>query len=34
MQIKTGYDADGIPADEKAYHALPTCCKLGGHDHQ
>jgi len=31
---KTGYDADGIPADEKAYHALPTCCKLGGHDHQ
>jgi len=30
----TGYDADGIPADPKAYDKLPDCCKKGGHDHE
>ncbi len=24
---KTGYDADEIPADEKAYSKLPPCCQ-------
>jgi copper chaperone CopZ len=29
---KTGYDADEVPADPKAYAALPRCCqKDGGH---
>jgi copper chaperone CopZ len=27
----TGYDADTVGANEKAYGALPTCCKKGGH---
>lgn len=27
-----GYDADDVPADVKAYEALPPCCKKGGHD--
>lgn len=26
-----GYDADSTAADSKAYEALPTCCKKGGH---
>lgn len=26
-----GYDADSVPADKKAYEALPGCCKKGGH---
>ena len=26
---KIGYDADSIPADEKAYAKLPACCKKG-----
>lgn len=25
--IKTGYDADSLKADEKAYNSLPDCCK-------
>jgi copper chaperone CopZ len=24
---KTGYDADSIPGDQKAYSRLPECCK-------
>ena len=24
---KVGYDADDVPADEKAYKKLPACCK-------
>lgn len=28
---KTGYDADDIPAQTKAYKKLPKCCKKGGH---
>ncbi len=28
---KVGYDADDVPADEKAYNNLPECCKKGGH---
>jgi periplasmic mercuric ion binding protein len=27
----TGYDADTVSANEKAYSTLPTCCKKGGH---
>lgn len=27
---KTGYDADELSADEKAYNSLPDCCKKGG----
>lgn len=27
---KTGYDANGIEADKKAYENLPDCCKKGG----
>ncbi len=27
---KAGYDADGSPADKKAYAALPACCKKNG----
>jgi copper chaperone CopZ len=26
-----GYDADDMPADPRAYHRLPACCKKGGH---
>jgi periplasmic mercuric ion binding protein len=29
--IKTGYDADELPADPKGYNKLPSCCKKGGH---
>ena len=29
---KTGYDADEMPANEKAYNKLPKCCKKGGHE--
>lgn len=28
---KVGYDADELPANEKAYEQLPDCCKKGGH---
>lgn len=28
---KTGYDADSVKADPKAYKMLPPCCKVGGH---
>jgi len=28
---KIGYDADGLPANEKAYNKLPACCQKGGH---
>jgi mercuric ion binding protein len=29
---KAGYDADDMPADERAYMHLPACCKKdGGH---
>ena len=27
---KTGYNADSIKADKKAYDRLPLCCKLPG----
>ncbi len=27
---KVGYDADEVPANEKAYQKLPKCCKKGG----
>lgn len=27
-----GYDADNVPAQEKAYDKLPKCCKKGGMD--
>jgi copper chaperone CopZ len=34
---KTGYDADDVRKDEKAYNKIPECCKLPGesanHDH-
>ncbi|MDF1673518.1 MAG: heavy metal-associated domain-containing protein [Vicingaceae bacterium] len=30
---KTGYDADKIKAEEKAYNNLPDCCKKGGMEH-
>ncbi|MCS7018286.1 MAG: heavy metal-associated domain-containing protein [Cytophagales bacterium] len=26
-----GYDADNVPANEKAYKKLPDCCKKNGH---
>lgn len=29
---RIGYDADGIPADLRAYKRLPGCCQKGGHD--
>lgn len=29
---KTGYDADDVPANKKAYNKLPKCCKKDGHD--
>jgi len=28
---KTGYDADSLSADTKAYEDLPECCKKGAH---
>jgi len=28
----TGYDADDVAADPKAYAKLPACCQKGGHD--
>ena len=30
---KVGYDADDLPADQKAYNALPDCCKKGNDPH-
>lgn len=27
-----GYDADEMPANEKAYNKLPKCCQKGGHE--
>lgn len=27
----TGYDADDMPANNKAYEKLPECCKKGAH---
>lgn len=30
--VKVGYDADTMPADEKAYNKLPKCCQKGGHE--
>lgn len=30
---KTGYDADEMPANKKAYDALPECCKKGNKPH-
>ncbi len=32
--VKTGYDADELPADAKGYEKLPSCCKKGGMGHQ
>ena len=29
---KVGYDADNIPANERAYKKLPKCCQKGGHE--
>lgn len=31
--VKTGYNADDLPADKKAYDNLPDCCKKGGMGH-
>ncbi len=28
---KVGYDADDLPANEKAYNNLPNCCQKDGH---
>jgi mercuric ion binding protein len=28
---RTGYDADEVKADPRAYKRLPECCKIGGH---
>ncbi|MFM1744891.1 MAG: hypothetical protein RLZZ630_828 [Bacteroidota bacterium] len=28
---RSGYDADDLPADPRAYQRLPGCCKKGGH---
>lgn len=28
---ETGYDADGKPAEERAYNRLDDCCKKGAH---
>lgn len=28
---KTGYDADSLSADPKAYEDLPECCRKGAH---
>ncbi|MDJ1505152.1 heavy metal-associated domain-containing protein [Xanthocytophaga agilis] len=28
---KTGYDADNVPAEEKAYNQLEDCCKKTAH---
>jgi len=28
---RSGYDADELPADPRAYQRLPGCCKKGGH---
>ena len=30
---KLGYDADDVPADEKAYEKLPKCCKKDAPKH-
>ena len=30
---KAGYDADEMPANQKAYDALPECCKKGNEPH-
>jgi copper chaperone CopZ len=31
---KLGYDADSIPADQKAYDKLPACCKKDAPEHK
>ncbi len=31
---KLGYDADGLPADPKAYEKLPACCKKDAKKHK
>ena len=31
---KMGYDADSIPADQKAYDKLPACCKKDAPEHK
>ena len=30
---KIGYDADDLPADQKAHDRLPACCKKGNEPH-
>jgi copper chaperone CopZ len=30
---RTGYDADGLPADAKAYSLLPPCCQRDSDTH-
>ena len=30
---KLGYDADEVPANQKAYDKLPSCCKKGNEKH-
>ena len=29
---KSGYDADEVKAEDKAYNKLPRCCQKGGHE--
>ena len=29
---RVGYDADDVPANERAYKKLPKCCQKGGHE--
>jgi periplasmic mercuric ion binding protein len=32
--VRTGYDADELPAETAGYAKLPSCCKKGGMDHK
>lgn len=34
MVVGLGYQADEMVANDAAYEALPTCCKVGGMEHK